>query len=178
MGTTPSTREEPGVAHSASSPAAGRSAGTDEPSVGVLVQSAMADVSTLIRSEIELAKAELGRTAKKAGVGVGSFGVAGVVLAFSVFFIGIALAEFITWLGLIRWISYLIVWALFVLVAAVAGLVGMRTMKKIEKPERTMESLRELPEVMHREEPGKRRRDLPVVANGQVTRRDPDSYIV
>ena len=165
------------MAHSASTPAAGRPAGSGDPTVGVLVQSAMADVSTLIRSEIELAKAEIGRSAKKAGVGVGSFGVAGVVLAFSVFFIGIALAEFITWLGLIRWISYLIVWALFVVIAAVAGLVGMRTMKKIEKPERTMESLRELPEVMRREAPGTRHREVPTVNNGHVELRG-DSYVV
>jgi hypothetical protein len=41
-----------------------------------------------------------------------------------------------------------------------------------------MESLRELPEVLHREEPGRRRRDLPVVAHGQVSKRDPDTYLV
>jgi cytochrome b6-f complex iron-sulfur subunit len=40
----------------------------------------MADVSTLIRSEIELAKAEVGKSAKKAGIGLGAFGAA--VLAF------------------------------------------------------------------------------------------------
>jgi hypothetical protein len=31
---------------------------------------------------------------------------------------------------------------------------------------------------MHREEPGRRRRDLPTVAHGQVTLRDPDTYLV
>jgi len=164
------------VAHSAaSSRPTGR---PEEPSVGALVQSAMADVSTLIRNEVELAKSEIGRSAKRAGIGAGSFGVAGVVVAFSGFFFGIALAEFLTWLGLTRWISYLIVWFLLVLIAAGAGLFGLRTVKKIDKPERTIESLRELPEVLHREEPGARRRDLPVVAHGQVSRRDPDSYLV
>jgi pimeloyl-ACP methyl ester carboxylesterase len=54
---------------------------TDEPSVGTLVQSAMADFSTLVRGEIELAKAEVGKSAKKAGIGVGAFGAAGVLLA-------------------------------------------------------------------------------------------------
>jgi hypothetical protein len=49
--------------------------------------------------------------------------------------------------------------------------------KKIEKPERTMESLRELPSVMHREAPGERRRDVPVVSDGQVKLRG-DSYVV
>jgi membrane protein implicated in regulation of membrane protease activity len=153
------------VAHSAPS---SRSTGNGEASIGTLVQSALADMSTLIRAEVELAKSEISKSAKKAGIGAGSFGAAGVVLAFSVFFIGIALAEFITWLGLLRWISYLIVWFLFVLVAGLAAMIGMRFIKRIEKPERTIESLRELPEVIHREAPGQRHREVPTVSNGRV----------
>src|SRR3712207_2331310 len=67
-------QEVPLVAHSASSNPSGARSTTraEEPSVGALVQSAMADVSTLIRSEIELAKAEVGKSAKKAGIGVGA----------------------------------------------------------------------------------------------------------
>ena len=164
------------MAHSAS-PAA-RPAGSDEPSVGTLVQSAMADMSTLIRAEVELAKAEVGKSAKKAGIGGGAFGAALVMVAFSAFFFGIAFAEFLTWLGLERWISYLIVWFLLILIGALAALFGMRTMKKIEKPERTLETLRDLPDVMKREAPGARHRDLPVVSNGQVHRRPGDNYKV
>ena len=162
------------MAHSATPTV--RPAGTEEPSVGTLVQSAMADVSTLIRGEVELAKAEIGKSAKKAGIGGGAFGAALVMVAFSAFFFGIAVAEFLTWLGLTRWISYLIVWFLLILIAALAALFGMRTIKKIEKPERTMETLRDLPEVMHREAPGQRHRDVPVVSNGQVQRRPGESY--
>lgn len=153
------------MAHSAPS---SRRTGNAEASIGTLVQSALADFSTLMRAEVELAKSEISTSAKKAGIGAGSFGAAGVVLAFSVFFIGVALAEFITWLGLLRWISYLIVWAAFVLVAGLAALIGMRFMKRIEKPERTIESLRELPEVVHREAPGQRHREVPTVSNGRV----------
>jgi hypothetical protein len=160
------------VAHpaSAGSPttAAVVPAGTAEPSVGSLVQSAMADVSTLLRGEVELAKAEIGRSAKKAGIGAGAFGAAGVVLAFSSFFLFIAIAEFLTWLGLVRWLSYLIVFAFLVLVAGIAAFIGLRTIKKIEKPERTIESLKDLPDVLHREQPGARRREVPTVSNGQV----------
>jgi len=166
------------VAHSVSQAAVVPSSEVDEPTVGSLVQSAMADLSTLVRGEIELAKAEVGKSAKKAGIGAGAFGAAGVVLAFSVFFIGIALAEFLTWLGLIRWISYLIVWFLFVLVAGLAALIGRRYIKRIEKPERTIETLRELPEVARREAPGARHRDVPTVANGRVALRGNDNYKV
>jgi hypothetical protein len=167
------------VAHSASStPSLGRPAGAEEPSVGVLVQSAMADMSTLIRSEIELAKAEVGKSAKKAGIGAGAFGAAGVLLGVSTVFLFITIAEFITWLGLQRWISYLIVWAFFVLLAVIAALVGRGQIKKIEKPERTLETLRELPAVVHREAPGERRRDVPTVSNGRVQLRGSDNYRV
>jgi membrane protein implicated in regulation of membrane protease activity len=166
------------VAHSVSQAAVVRSGEADEPSVGSLVQSATADLSTLIRGEIELAKAEVSTSAKKAGIGAGAFGAAGVVLAFSGFFFGIAFAEFLTWLGLIRWVSYLIVWFLLVLLAGIAALVGRRYIKRIEKPERTLETLRELPEVARREAPGERHRDVPTVANGRVALRGNDDYKV
>ena len=166
------------MAHSASPARIERSGATEEPSIGTLVQSAMADVSALIRAEVELAKAEVGKSAKKAGIGAGAFGAAGVVLAYSGFFFGIALAEFITWLGLERWISYLIVWFLLVLLAGVAALFGRRQMKKIEKPERTIETLHDLPDVPHREAPGQRHRDVPEVSNGRVQRRGSEHYTV
>jgi membrane protein implicated in regulation of membrane protease activity len=138
----------------------------------------MADVSTLVRSEIELAKAEIGRSAKKAGVGAGLFGVAGVMAAFAGIFFFIALAELLTWLGLLRWLSYLIVFALLLFVAVVAALIGMRMLKKIEKPERTMETLGDLPEVLRREAPGQRHRAVPEVSNGRVALRGNESYKV
>jgi hypothetical protein len=167
------------VAHSASTTPPRARPTAEEPSVGSLVQSAMADVSTLIRSEIELAKAEVGESAKKAGIGAGAFGAAAVVAGFSFFFLFIAIAEALTALGLPRWLSYLIVWVLLLVVAGIAALLGRRFIKKVEKPERTMESLKELPDVMHREAPGHRRRDLPTITpGGQVTRRDPDTYLV
>jgi membrane protein implicated in regulation of membrane protease activity len=166
------------VAHNVNAAPRTGSAATDEPSIGTLVQSAMADVSTLIRAEVELAKAEVGKSAKKAGIGAGAFGAAGVVLAFSGFFFGIAFAEFLTWLGLERWISYLIVWFLLVLLAGLAALVGRRFIKRIEKPERTLETLHDLPEVLHREAPGQRRREVPVVSNGRVALRGNESYKV
>ena len=164
------------MAHNVSSPQRGGSRGTTEPSIGTLVQSATADLSTLIRAEVELAKSEIGKSAKKAGIGAGAFGTAGVVIAFSGFFFGIAFAEFLTWLGLQRWISYLIVWFLLVLVAGLAALIGRRFIKKIEKPERTLETLHDLPEVLHREAPGQRHRAVPEVSNGRVQRQGTESY--
>ncbi|MGY2083071.1 phage holin family protein [Blastococcus sp. SYSU DS0539] len=166
------------MAHSVSSTRTDGASPAVEPSIGTLVQSAMADVSTLVRNEIELAKAEIGASAKKGGIGAASFAAAGVFAAFAGIFFFIALAEFLTWLGLARWISYAIVFLLLIALAGVAALVGKKMIKKIEKPERTMESLRELPEVMHREAPGARHREVPVVSGGKVELRSNEPYRV
>ncbi len=63
-------------------------------------------------------------------------------------------------------------------VAALLGLIGKRLIKKIEKPERTLETLRDLPEIAHREAPGERRRSVPEVSNGKVQLRGNESYKV
>lgn len=167
------------MAHSVSqAPAVRSAAAADEPSIGSLVQSAMADVSTLVRSEIELAKSELGTSAKRAGLGVAFFGVAGVMALFAGIFFFISLAEFLTWLGLERWISYLIVFGLLLLIAGLAAFIGVRKLKKIKKPERTLETLRDLPDVARREAPGERHRSVPEVSNGRVQRQGVESYTV
>jgi uncharacterized membrane protein YqjE len=166
------------VAHSATtSELTSRTAGPAEPSLGTLAKSAMTDVSTLIRSEIELAKAEIGTSVKRGGVSAGAFAAAGVLAVFAAIFFFIALAEFLTWLGLPRWVSYLIVFALLLLLAAIAGLIGYRMVKKIEKPERTITTLQELPDVMRREAPGQRQHDLPTVQGGRVVRQDPHARL-
>jgi hypothetical protein len=164
------------VAHSAPTNERPRVSAVDEPSIGTLVQSAMADLSTLIRNEVELAKAEIGRSAKKAGIGVAAFGAAGALLAFAGIYFFVTVAEAIA-LALPRWAAYGIVTLALGGAAGMAALVGWRMIKRVEPPERTLESLRELPEVMHREAPGARHRDVPVVSNGRVTRQG-DSYVV
>ncbi len=164
------------MAHSVSSAHRDAGTGPEEPSVGTLVQSAMADMSTLVRAEIELAKAEVGKSAKKGAIGGGMFGAAGVVAGFSLFFLFIALAELLTAIGIPRWLSYLIVWVFLLLVAGILALLGKRMISKIEKPERTLETLSDLPEVLHREAPGQRRRAVPEVSNGKVALRGNESY--
>ncbi len=166
------------MAHSVSPADLTTSTGAGEPSVGTLVQSAMADMSTLVRAEIELAKAEVGKSAKKAGIGGGLFGAAAVVAGFSMFFVFIALAEGLTAIGLPRWLSYLLVWVFLLLVAGLLALIGKRMISKIEKPERTLETLSDLPDVLHREAPGQRHRAVPEVSNGKVALRGNESYKV
>jgi membrane protein implicated in regulation of membrane protease activity len=166
------------VAHSVSPARLDATAVADEPSVGTLVQSAMADMSTLVRSEIELAKAEIGRSAKKAGISVGLFGAAGVLAAFAGIYLFVTIAEALTALGLPRWVSYGIVTLFLIILAAILALIGRRMIRRIEKPERTLETLSDLPDVLHREAPGQRHRAVPEVSNGRVQRAGTESYTV
>ena len=115
----------------------------DQPSVGELVRQASEHVSTLVRAEVELAKAELSDTVKRGGIGGGLLAAAGVIALFSVPFLFVVLAEVLVAIGLWRWLSYLIVWVLFLLVAAVLALIGRSQLKKVRKPERTLETVKD-----------------------------------
>ena len=109
-----------------------------QPSVGQLVSEASTHFSTLLHSEIELAKLELKSSVKNAGTGVGFFLAAAVVLVFSLTFGFIALAEGINALGLSRWLSYLIVFGAQLLIVGLAVIVGIRKVKRVKAPERTI----------------------------------------
>ena len=115
----------------------------DQPSVGELVRQASEHVSTLVRGEIELAKAELSGSVKRAGIGGGMLAAAGAVLLLSVPFLFVVLAEVLVAIGLYRWLSYLIVWVLFLLIAGVLALIGRSQLRKVSKPERTMETVKD-----------------------------------
>lgn len=114
-----------------------------EPSVGELVRRASEHVSTLVRSEIELAKTELSGTVKRAGVGGGLLAAAAVIGLFSVPFLFVVIAEVLVAIGLWRWLAYLIVWLVFLLIAGVLALVGRSQLKKMRKPERTLRTAKD-----------------------------------
>lgn len=111
-----------------------------ERTLGQLVASATADLSTLVRGEIALAKAEVSVQVKKATKGGVLLAAAAVVAFYSVYFIFTTIAEGIQALGLPRWLSFLIVTVLMLATAAVLGLVGVRRMKTVEPvPEKSIE---------------------------------------
>ena len=81
-----------------------------DPSIGDLVKDATTQVSTLVRAEVELARAEITRDVKKGLTGSVFFILALVVLFYSTFFFFFFLAELLdTWLW--RWVAFLIVFA-------------------------------------------------------------------
>lgn len=114
-----------------------------EQSIGALVREVTTHVSTLVRSEVELAKAEVSKEVKKGLQGSVFFIVALVILLFSLFFFFFALGELFADLGLYRSAAFGIVFGIMVVAAALAGLLGYLRVRKIRKPERTIESLKE-----------------------------------
>ena len=113
-----------------------------DPSIGDLVKDATAQMSTLLRAEVELAKVEITRDVKKGLTGSVYFILAMVVLLYSTFFMFFFLAELLdTWLW--RWASFLIVFILMLLTTAVFALLGYRKVHRIRGPQETIASVKE-----------------------------------
>ena len=124
-------------------------------SIGTLVSNATEQVSTLVRSEIELAKTEIVGEVKKGAVGGGMFAAAGVIALYSTFFLFFALAEmFASWMP--RGWAFFIVFLIMLALAGLLAFLGFKKVKKIKAPERTMESVSELKNL----KPGQAQRNL------------------
>lgn len=124
---------------------------TDDPTIGKLVGDVSNDVSSLIRSEIALAKTELKFSAKAGGVGIALFAAAAFLLVLAVIMLSVAFAYFINFTGLdLAW-CFLIVFGVYALIAAVLGLIGYRNVRKVRGPEASIEQLKETKAVLKRE---------------------------
>ena len=114
-----------------------------EQSIGKLVGDATQHLSTLVRAEIELAKAELAQEAKKALKGTIFFLVALTVFLYSTFFLFLLVAEGLSdWWG-IRWPAFATVFGLMLVTTGVCVFLGIRKVKKLRAPERTIDSFKE-----------------------------------
>lgn len=110
-----------------------------DPSIGRLVNNALEDVSSLVRNEIALAKAEITVDVKRGGMGAAMFVVAGVFAFLGLIFLLHTIALGIFALGLPLWASYLIVTVVLLICAAIVALVGKSQISKVNpKPERTI----------------------------------------
>jgi hypothetical protein len=126
----------------------GTSTDGTERTLGQLVADATQDFSTIVRSEIELAKAEISAQAKTAGAGAGMFVGAAFLGLLGVIFLFHTLAQVLDiWLPL--WAAYLITTGLLFLMAAILAMVGRSNMKKVQpKPERTIRNAQETIEAL------------------------------
>ena len=141
---SPATGKLSGRTAKSDAPAAGK-LGTDVTgaSAGQLMGEIAADFSSLIRKEVELAKAEIVGTAAKAGKGAGLLGGAGYAAHMLALFGSLALVFGIGDATGLGWAA-LIVTGLWALVAAVLAAKGRSTLRSVSpKPEQTVESLKE-----------------------------------
>lgn len=117
--------------------------GAGQGSIGNLISDATAQMSSLFRAELELAKTELAGEAKKGAIGGGLFGVAGVIALYSSFFFFFFVAELLSvWLD--RWAAFLIVFLVMVVLAAGLAFFGYKKVKKISAPKKTIDSVSDL----------------------------------
>lgn len=114
--------------------------GTDstEQTLGALFVNASRDLSALVRSEIELAKAEIRVDVKNGATGGAMFGAAGFLGLLAVVLLSIAAAYGLVALGLHPGWAFLIVAGAYLLVAALLVLVGKSAISKVGPPERTI----------------------------------------
>jgi uncharacterized membrane protein YqjE len=115
----------------------------DQP-VADLIKQLTEQTKTLVRQEIELAKAELGEKGKKAGLGAGMFGAAGV-LGFFAFAALTACVVLALATAAAPWIAALIVAVLY---GAIAGGLAVNGKKKVQEatppvPEQTVDTVKE-----------------------------------
>ena len=109
----------------------------DQP-VGEIISAISADVKALVQDEVQLAKAELVPAAKNAGIGGGLLGAAAFFGVSAVFILYFCVVYVLVRLGLSEWLSFLIVGAALLVLAAVLGAIGYSLIKKVKAPKRTI----------------------------------------
>ena len=116
---------------------------TEEPTIGKLVVDASRDVSSLIQSEIALAKSELKVSVKAGGISIGLFAAAGFLSLLAIIMLSVAFAYFMHMTGLdLAW-CFLIVFFVYLLIAGLLGFIGVKKIKQVKAPERSIEQAKQ-----------------------------------
>ena len=116
----------------------------NDASVADLLRRLSEQTSTLVRQELDLAKAELTQKGKQAGLGAGMFGAAGVVALYAGGALTAAIVLALS-LAMKGWVAALIVAAAYGAVAGAVALLGKRRVQRAvpPAPEQTLETVRE-----------------------------------
>ena len=118
--------------------------GPTERTLGQLVADATQDLSTIVRREIDLARAEITADAKKAGQGGALVAIAGVFAFLALILLLISAAYGLVAAGLAPWLAFLIVAVALLVIGAICVLVARSAFNKIQgKPERTIRTTQE-----------------------------------
>lgn len=124
-------------------PSTGESQELRDRSMGELLKQLSQETATLVRKEVELARAEVTEKGKQAGKGAGMFGGAGIA---GLLALGSLTAFLIALLaqGMETWLAALIVTVLWAAVAGVLALVGKNKVQEATPPApQTVETIKE-----------------------------------
>jgi hypothetical protein len=121
-----------------------------DPTIGGLVIDASRDISTLISKEIALAKSELKVSFKHGGTGIGLFAGAAFLGVLAIIMLSVAIAYFLHMTGLdLAW-CFLIVFGVYLLIAALLAFIGIKQVKQVKAPERAIGQAKEIPAAFKR----------------------------
>jgi hypothetical protein len=124
---------------------AGQSVG--DRSLGELISEVTADLSTLMRQELELAKAEVQQSAARAGKGAGMLGGAGLAGYFVLLFASIALWWAIGSATGLGW-SAVVVAVIWGVIGAVLYAAGRNSLKSVRGIPNTADTVKRIPEAL------------------------------
>lgn len=120
-------------------------------SLGELVGEVTRDMSTLMRQELALAKAEVKESASQSAKGAGLLGGAGYAAGMAVLFLSIALWAALALLVGEVW-SAVIVAVIWAVIGGILFAVGRTQFKKVQGVPQTAATLQEIPEAFTRNE--------------------------
>ena len=116
-------------------------------SLGELISEVTGDLSTLMRQELELAKAEVQQSASRAGKGAGMLGGAAVAGYFVLLFLSIALWWAIGSATGLGW-SALIVAVIWGIIAGVLAVTGRNSLKSVRGIPKTTSTVKKIPDAL------------------------------
>jgi hypothetical protein len=116
-------------------------------SIGEILGDVSRDVTTLMRQEVELAKAELKQSTSKAGRGVGMYAGAAIAGILFLVFLSVCAWQAIGKYTGFGW-SALIVAVIWAIVAAVLASVGKKEMDKIKGLPQTADTVGKIPDAL------------------------------
>jgi hypothetical protein len=117
-------------------------------SIGELVADVSAGLSTLLRQEIALARAEAKQSATQAGKAGGKFGAAALAGWMAVLFLSIACWEWLSSGLESRGWAAVIVMAVWAIIGAILFSMGRRDLKNIQGMQRTVETAKQVPDAL------------------------------
>jgi hypothetical protein len=120
-------------------------------SLGELVGEVTRDMSTLMRQELALAKAEVKESASQSAKGAGLLGGAGYAAGMAVLFLSIALWATLALLVGEAW-SAVIVAVIWAVIGGILFAVGRTQLKKVQGVPQTAATLQEIPDAFTRNE--------------------------